>query len=159
MNKRIFLFLLISLSINFAPANAFWGFYDSRQDEPEIELVLRQVPKTPLRIIKHKMKDSGVNQLHVKEVAQTFIFKVKNVSKQNIISYKIGMKEYHPFQEVKSKEFFISSVKKLKPKQTNKNYDQRIINENIDTLYIATVDEVLFEDGTVWNAKQGIIKP
>ncbi|NQY79475.1 MAG: hypothetical protein HRT47_04090 [Candidatus Caenarcaniphilales bacterium] len=159
MNIRILLVLIISMSLNLSPASALWGIFEDRQDKTEVELVLRQAPKSPLRIVKHNMKDYGVSNLHVKTVAQTFMFKVKNVSEQNIISYKIGMKEYHPFQEIDSKEFVISSVKKLKPNKTNKSYEQRIINENIDTLFIATVDEVLFEDGTVWNAEEGIIKP
>lgn len=159
MSPRILLLSIVLLSANFVPAHAIWRFFESKQDKPELELVLKQIPKTPLRIIKHNLKDHGVNTLHVKGVATTLMFKVKNVSEQNIISYKILMKEYHPFQEMDGHEFVISSVKKIKPRGTNKSYEQRIINENIDTLYIASVDEVLFEDGTVWNSMQGIIKP
>ena len=34
-----------------------------------------------------------------------------------------------------------------------------MINFHLETLYIILVEEVLFEDGTVWSVDNGIIKP
>ena len=139
--------------------NAVQALFSPKVNKAELEIVIRQSPKAPLRILKCKFKDQGVNSLKIKEVANTFFYKVKNVSKKNIVSYKIQVKEYFPFQETVSNEYSISSVVKLKPNKKHKNYETRMLNESLDTLCIVSIDEVLFEDGTVWDSSQGIIKP
>ena len=162
MNKGIpnLLLILILSLINISSVHAIsFPFFGSKQDEAEIELVIRQKPDAPLRIIKSKIKDLGVSNQRIKEVANTFTFQVQNLSKETIIAYKIQIKEYHPFQDVKNNEFSLSSVKKIEAGKKTKIYEQQVINENIDTLYITSVSEVLFEDGTIWTPGEGIIKP
>ena len=127
MRKNLLLAFTLILIYSVSPAHALLGLFESRQDNAEIELVLRQTPKTPLRIIKHNLKDYGTNKLHVKNVAHTFLFKVKNFSKKNIISYKITIKEYHPFQNIDQQEFVISSVKKLNLKTPIKAMNKELL--------------------------------
>ena len=127
-------------------------------DKKRFEIVIRNSLKAPLKIVKFKIKDKGINKLNLKDVANQFYVKVKNQSQRSILAYKLKVKEYTPFQDVSVKEIIINSTKKIKPRKTDKAYHERMINFHLETLYIIAVEEVLFEDGTVWSADNGIIK-
>ena len=127
-------------------------------DKKRFEIVIRNSLKAPLKIVKFKIKDKGINKLNLKDVANQFYVKVKNQSQRNILAYKLKVKEYTPFQDDSVKEIIITSTKKIKPRKTDKAYQERMINFYLETLYIIAVEEVLFEDGTVWSADNGIIK-
>lgn len=127
-------------------------------DKKRFELVIRNSLKAPLKILKFKIKDKGINKLGLKDVANQFYVKVKNQSQRDILAYKLRVKEYTPFQDDSVKEIIITSTKKVKPRKTDKAYQERMINFHLETLFIIAVEEVLFEDGTVWSADNGIIK-
>jgi hypothetical protein len=133
-------------------------FSKSKIDKKRFEIVIRNSLKAPLKIVKFKIKDKGINKLNLKDVANQFYVKVKNQSQRNILAYKLKVKEYTPFQDDSVKEIIITSTKKIKPRKTDKAYQERMINFHLETLYIIAVEEVLFEDGTVWSADNGIIK-
>jgi hypothetical protein len=128
-------------------------------NKKRFELVVRNSLKNPLKISKFKIQDKGINNLNLKDIANQFYVKVKNQSRKNILAYKLRVKEYTPFQDDSVREIIITSTKKLKPRKTDKAYQERMINFHLETLYIIAVEEVLFEDGTVWSADNGIIKP
>jgi hypothetical protein len=134
-------------------------FSKSKIDKKRFEIVIRNSLKAPLKIVKFKIKDKGINKLNLKDVANQFYVKVKNQSQRNILAYKLKVKEYTPFQDDAVKEIIITSTKKIKPRKTDKAYQERMINFHLETLYIIAVEEVLFEDGTVWSADNGILKP
>ena len=133
-------------------------FSKSKIDKKRFEIVIRNSLKAPLKIVKFKIKDKGINKLNLKDVANQFYVKVKNQSQRNILAYKLKVKEYTPFQDDSVKEIIITSTKKITPRKTDKAYQERMINFHLETLYIIAVEEVLFEDGTVWSADNGIIK-
>ena len=134
-------------------------FSKSITDKKRFEIVIRNSLKAPLKIVKFKIKDKGINKLGLKDIANQFYVKVKNQSQRSILAYKLKVKEYTPFQDDSVKEIIITSTKKIKPRKTDKAYQERMINFHLETLYIILVEEVLFEDGTVWSADNGIIKP
>ncbi|NBV98128.1 MAG: hypothetical protein EBR67_01285 [Proteobacteria bacterium] len=134
-------------------------FSKSKIDKKRFETVIRNSLKAPLKIVKFKIKDKGINKLGLKDIANQFYVKVKNQSQRSILAYKLKVKEYTPFQDDSVKEIIITSTKKIKPRKTDKAYQERMINFHLETLYIILVEEVLFEDGTVWSADNGIIKP
>lgn len=134
-------------------------FSKSKIDKKRFEIVIRNSLKAPLKIVKFKIKDKGINKLGLKDIANQFYVKVKNQSQRSILAYKLKVKEYTPFQDDAVKEIIITSTKKIKPRKTDKAYQERMINFHLETLYIIAVEEVLFEDGTVWSADNGIIKP
>ena len=134
-------------------------FSKSKIDKKRFEIVIRNSLKAPLKIVKFKIKDKGINKLGLKDIANQFYVKVKNQSRRDILAYKLKVKEYTPFQDDSVKEIIITSTKKIKPRKTDKAYQERMINFYLETLYIIAVEEVLFEDGTVWSADNGIIKP
>ena len=134
-------------------------FSKSRVDKKRFEIVIRNSLKAPLKIVKFKIKDKGINKLNLKDEVNRFYVKVKNQSQRDILAYKLRVKEYTPFQDDSVKEIIITSTKKIKPRKTDKAYQERMINFHLETLYIIAVEEVLFEDGTVWSADNGIIKP
>ena len=134
-------------------------FSKSKVDKKRFEIVIRNSLKAPLKIVKFKIKDKGINKLGLKDVANQFYVKVKNQSQRDILAYKLRVKEYTPFQDDSVKEIIITSTKKIKPRKTDKACQERMINFHLETLYIIAVEEVLFEDGTVWSADNGIIKP
>jgi len=149
--------LLLTLSLLLLPCSGVLA--KSKIDKKRFEFIVRNSLKAPLKIEKFEIKDKGVNKLSLKGVANLFTIKVKNQSRKTILAYKIKMKEYNPFQSLDSFEIVISSTQKIKPKDTDKSFQERMINYHLETLYIVSVDEVLFEDGTVWSVAEGVIKP
>jgi hypothetical protein len=133
-------------------------FSKSKIAKKRFEIVIRNSLQAPLKIVKFKIKDKGITKLNLKDVANQFYVKIKNQSQRDILAYKLKIKEYTPFQDDSVKEIIITSTKKIKPRKTDKAYQERMINFHLETLYIIAVEEVLFEDGTVWSADNGIIK-
>lgn len=123
------------------------------------ELIVRNSLKAPLKIIKFEIEDRGINELGLKNVAYQFKAKVKNQSRRDILSYKLILKEYVPFQSEEFKEIILTSTKKIKPRKKDIAFQERMINHHLETLYVVSVAEVLFEDGTVWSQENGIVKP
>ena len=81
------------------------------------ELIVRNSLKAPLKIIKFEIEDRGINELGLKNVAYQFKAKVKNQSSRDILSYKLILKEYVPFQSEEFKEIILTSTKKIKPRK------------------------------------------
>ena len=149
--------LLLILSLLLVPS--LDSLAKSKFDKKRFEFIVRNSLKAPLKIEEFEIKDKGVNQLSLKGVANLFTIKVRNQSRKTILAYKIKMKEYNPFQNLDSFEIVISATQKIKPKGTDKSFQERMVNHHLETLYIVSVDEVLFEDGTVWSVGEGVIKP
>ena len=91
-------------------------------DKKRFEIVIRNSLKAPLKIVKFKIKDKGINKLNLKDEVNRFYVKVKNQSQRNILAYKLKVKEYTPFQDDSVKEIIITSTKKIKPRKTDKAY-------------------------------------
>ena len=95
-------------------------FSKSKIDKKRFEIVIRNSLKAPLKIVKFKIKDKGINKLGLKDIANQFYVKVKNQSQRSILAYKLKVKEYTPFQDDSVKEIIITSTKKIKPRKTDK---------------------------------------